>query len=163
MESNKNFDVVNTNQIIFDRIDDSNIKGYDIKVIEVNDSGEEFRYTLATIINPKIGSPIKTIEKVKYSSNKRYKLNKTKVYYDTVYRINVYINSQKLNPIFINFNPESKTVFIEYNNIQIDDIIEIEYYFDGITYEHITNNSCEYYVDMIIENSNSIGNHNLLL
>lgn len=149
---------------MFDRYDDINIKAYDIIVSETLSDGSVTEYTLVTLPNPSTATPILVKKVFPYSQNGEYKLPSKRIYYNEAYRIHVYINGRKLNSLFVIYNEQTKTVALDYHNINEWDTIEIEYYYDGIKYNHSSINHCVYSINLIIDYTKStIGNHNLLL
>ena len=154
--------IVKQNKIIFKRIPDINILAYKITGKQTV-NGQSVSSTLATIDNPTSPHPLKLRKKVEYNPTRIFTLEDD-VYYNEEHQVSVYINGKQLIEILSLYNPEKKQVQLLYQNLTEFDIIEIEYYYDGIEFVHNANQLWDYSVEYIIDYSNNnVGDHNILI
>jgi len=154
---------VKQNIIRFNRIDDRSIMNYILEANRITSQGVVTE-KVATIPNPKTVNPVKIKEQFSPNENNKYTLSQDIVLYDATYPIKVYINGRKLNDVLRVYNTLDKEVTIDYTEIQPWDIIDIEYYFDGIEYKHTTSEKCNYKIKLDIDYTlNTVGNHNVIV
>jgi hypothetical protein len=154
--------IVKQNRIRFKRISDPSILGYEIKAKQIIDD-EEVITLLAAIDNIQSPNPIKVLKKVDYNSDLEF-LIEDDVFWNDQHEVSVYINGRKLIDALVTYLYEKKLVSVLYNNITEFDIIEIEYFYDGMEYFHNTSVPTEYFIDLIIDRtSNNIGDHNVII
>lgn len=154
---------VKQNVIRFNRIDDRSVLNYILEADRVV-NGDVVTEQVAIIPNPKTVNPIKIRQTFTPNEFSKYVLSQSNVLYDNTYPIKVYINGRKLGDVLRTYNTLSQEVTIDYSKIVPWDIIDIEYYFDGIEYKHAATEDCSYKVKIDIDYSlNTVGNHNILV
>jgi len=150
-------------KVSFDRINDPAVTAYVVKVHE-QINGQTVSSVLMTIQNPKTVNPTLTKESFVKSDTKRYQLTKKNIIKEITYPIRVFINGKRLSPALIFHNNTTNMVTIDYDEIELWDSIEIEYYFDGVEFMHTATNSCTYSIELDVDYSmNTVGDHNVLV
>lgn len=154
--------IVKENRLIFRRVQDLNILAYIIKAKQLID-GVEVVSTLDRIPNPPSPSPILIRKKVEYAATNKYTIADD-VYYNDEFDTAFRINGRQLIDMLVQYNSNRKEFTVLYENYSSNDILEIEYYYDGIEYIHHTGVPTQYAVEYDIDwTSNNIGDHNTLL
>lgn len=151
--------IVTTNVITFKRLSHIACSGYNIYVKEQTADGEK-NYLLDTIQNPKISLDILEKKALKYNKLQKWQL-RDEITGVNSSSVNVYINHNKIDTNKYTFNVKNKILYIHLK-LNKDDIIEVEYCLDIVTYSHETINNCEYIVVPIFKKSHLIGSHNIL-
>jgi hypothetical protein len=154
--------IVKENRIVFKRLADINVTAYKI-LGKQTINGESVTTTLATIPNPSSPTPVKIRKKFDYNPKLEFEI-KDEVFYNDEHDVAAYINGRKLIDVVTLYNPSKRTVTLLYQGITEFDIIEIEYYYDGIEFIHDTDKPTEYIVELVVDyTSNNVGDHNILI
>lgn len=157
MESLK---LVRENVLTFKRLTALNVTGYNIVVKETLPNGSISKYILDTIPNSKVPQPVSHKKILQYTRNQTWQLS-DEMYIDSDYSFKVFVNSIKLNDTQYTFSEKLKILTIVHT-LTDNDLIEIEYFKDDLLYKHSTSNSCEYFIEPVINYSYNMGDHNII-
>lgn len=147
------------NTITFTRVSNDACIGYKIIANEII-NGVSKEYLLTEISNPKAPTPVK--EKVDLVYNKDCKWNLPADILGTGSdSVKVWINNVEINTRQYTFSPKLKVIYIDCK-LTPNDLIQVEYSVDRISYTHNTQNVCTYKVTPVFKNTHTIGQHTIL-
>lgn len=153
-------------RITFERIVNRNITGYEVLA---TDKMTAIQKRIAVIDNPVTPMPVKFFTRIIDTDRPKsdvytriYDLKHKSILLDSEHVIKIFINGEQIDSSLYIINTVKQQLLI-FALVQDDDIVEIEYYIDGIEYEFTATKEQTYTVKPIIDESNVlIGRHNLL-
>lgn len=154
-----------------ERVTNPNVVGYEVLASSLavfGVIGPQRR--IAVIPNPKNINPIKIRTKLQNPKalssdiySRFYSLKHKSIIVNQDYNIKVIINGAEVDKDLYVLNIVNSQLII-YIVISEQDIVEVEYYIDGVEYEFISENDERYVVRPITDETNSfIGRHNVLV
>lgn len=159
--------IKNKINIVFERIQNINIIGYEILV---TDPITAMQKRIAVIDNPKDMNPVRIKERVIDTDRPRSDI------YSRIYDIrhkNLIVNQDTHMKVFVNGEiaptdlyilNQVKQQLIVFAIIKDDDFVELEYYIDGIEYEMISDSEGEVTVKPLFNDTNvTVGRHSILV
>lgn len=151
--------VVSENVISFRRISKEICDGYRI-IVKENVDGVIKEYVLDEIENPKAPITVKEAVELEYNEELKWQLPDDVVATGSD-SISVWLNHVQLTTVQYTLSAKHKLLYL-HSQATPDDLIEVEYEVDRITYTHNTSNICEYSVVPIFKRTHSIGRHTVL-
>ena len=159
--------MINSNvRITFERILNRNITGYEVLA---TDKMTAIQKRIAVIDNPTSPIAVKFFTRIYDTDRPRsdiytriYDLKHKNIMLDQEHAIQVFVNGDKIDSSLYIINTVKQQLLV-FALVKDTDIIEIEYYIDGIEYEFVANKEQTYTVKPIIDENNVlIGRHNIL-
>lgn len=163
--------IKNRVHILMERSTNPNITGYEVLASSLMVFGVVgVQKTIAVIPNPKGINPIKVRMNLNGAIVPRsdiysriYTLKHKSIILNQDHYVKVIINGTEIERGLYVLNEYSSQLLI-YIVINDEDIVEAEYYIDGIEYEFISENEERYVVRPMIDSSNAfISRHNILI
>lgn len=150
---------ITKNTITFTRISNDACIGYKIIAEEVI-NGEIKEYLLAEIQNPKAPMPVNERAELEYNQDCKWDLPKD-VLGTGSDSVKVWVNNVEIDTGQYTFSPKLRVLYIDCK-LAPNDLIQIEYSVDRISYTHNTQNVCTYKVTPVFKNTHTIGQHTVL-
>lgn len=152
--------------ISFKRLKSKNIKSYKVyaKTIDSTYASGIKTELIEEIENPVIPSPVITKVKMPYSPNSTWQLPGD-LYMDKDHPIRVMVDDAPISSLHYTINKLSSLITINKNIIPIDinTVVEIEYFQDIITRSYMVEKDCQIMIEPVFQDTYNYGKHNLVL
>ena len=155
-----------TKTITFKRLDNKNVKGYEIYgLFKDNNYSSGIREELIdSFENPSKPNVKKKSIELEYNVNATWQLPND-LYTDSDHKFSFYINDFILNTLYFQYNKYNRLLTIDTNLKPIDpnDKFRLDYYRDMITKTYPLEQNCEIKIKPVFADTYTYGNHNIII
>lgn len=152
--------------VYFKRLKSKNIKSYKIytKTVDTNYTSGIKTELIDEIENPVIPSPVTSRKVLGYSPNFTWQLPDD-IYIDQDHPFRILVNDIAISSLHYTLNRLTNLVTINTNIIKIDlnTVVEIEYFKDIIIKSYMVEKDCELIVEPIFRDTHNYGKHNVIV
>lgn len=155
-------------KIVFERITNPEVMSYEVLS---NPPNTRIQDRVFVIDNPKDINPVRVFAKFGKNDNLNtdkytqiFQLKHTSILLDEKQFLTVYLNGVEFDSGLVTINKQYQQVFMYYE-LKEGDIVEFQYYIDGVEFEFDTNYPDNTYTvkPMVDQQSSLIGKHSILL